>query len=390
MTPKISSLLVFILLVSGLISCKNEPASAIAQPINKNAVIDSTITAFQTTLLEQQIDSVFKKYDFNGSIAVFKDSLQLYRKENGYSDFKTKTKMDSSTVFAIGSVSKQFTAVLILLQMEQGKLNVTDKASKYLKEFQTKEYENITIHQLLNHTSGLNMFGGKLMFRSGSDFFYSNDGFNALGKIVEAVSGKSYDENAQELFKKAGMPHSSTANVFEGKNFASAYLGNGNSFQVVPDMPKRLAGKDIGTPAGGILSTIDDLHQWNCALYSGKILKPETLKQFSSKSAERHHAILGKMGYGYGIMMNIGKPECYFHSGYVKGSPSLNIYYPQTKTSVIILSNIANEEKGKSSTFRPHMEVKKITDHLENTLLQLKSKHSLSLYSNREAESEQQ
>lgn len=121
--------------------------------------------------MEQQIDSVFKKYDFNGSIAVFKDSLQLYRKENGYSDFKTKTKMDSTTVFAIGSVSKQFTAVLILLQMEQGKLNVTDKVSQYLKEFKLKEYENITIHQLLNHTSGLNIFGGKLMFRSGSDFF---------------------------------------------------------------------------------------------------------------------------------------------------------------------------------------------------------------------------
>lgn len=91
---------------------------------------------------------------------------------------------------------------MILLQMEQGKLNVTDKVSKYLKEFQIKEYENITIHQLLNHTSGLNMMGGKLMFKSGTDFYYSNDGFNALGKIVETVSGKSYDDNALELFKR--------------------------------------------------------------------------------------------------------------------------------------------------------------------------------------------
>lgn len=374
MTKKISLFLLFILLVSNLISCQKE-ITQVSKPIDKNAVVDSTITAFQKTLLEQQIDSVFKKYKFNGSIAVFKDSLKLYRKENGFSDFKTKTKIDSTTIFAIGSVSKQFTAALVLLQMEQGKLKVTDKASKYLKEFQIKEYENITIHQLLNHTSGLNTFGGKLMFKSGSDFFYSNDGFNALGKIVETVSGKSYDDNVQELFKKAGMKNSSTGNIFEGHNFASAYLGNANNFQVVPNMPKRLGSKDIGTPAGGILSTIDDLHLWNNALYGGKILKPETLKQLTSKSAERHHAILGKMGYGYGIMMNTGKPECYFHSGYVKGSPSLNIYYPQSKTSVIILSNIADEEKGKSSTFRPHVEVKKITDNLENTILQLKSKH---------------
>ncbi|MCS4303808.1 serine hydrolase [Chryseobacterium sp. BIGb0232] len=362
--------LMFLLPLCFLFSCKTEPS---APPVDKKAIIDSTITAFQKTLLEQQIDSVFKKYHFNGSIAVFKDSLPLYRKENGYSDFKRKTKIDSNTIFAIGSVSKQFTAVMTLLQMEQGKLNMTDKVSKYLKEFQIKEYENITIHQLLNHTSGLNMMGGKLMFKSGTDFNYSNDGFNALGKIVETVSGKSYNDNALELFKKAGMAHSSTGDIFKGTHFASAYLGNANKPEEVPNMPKRLGGKEIGTPAGGILSTIDDLHTWNSALYGGKILKPETLKLFMAKSSERRHAIFGKMGYAYGIMLNIGKPNSYFHSGYVKGSPSLNIYYPETKTSVIILSNIADEEKGKGLVFKPHIEVKKITDHLENTLNQLRS-----------------
>lgn len=370
--PKIFNSLFALLFLSVLITaCKNSSEHA-KKPLDKNAVIDSTIAAFQKTILEQQIDSVFKKYHFNGSVAVFKDSLKLYRNSNGYSDFKTKAKIDSSTIFAIGSVSKQFTAVLILLQAEQGKLNVNDKASKYLKEFQLKEYENITIHQLLNHTSGLNTFGGKLMFKSGSDFFYSNDGFNALGKIVETVTGKSFDENARELFLKAGMKHSSTGAVFKGSNFASAYLGSGKTFQEVPNMPERLAGKDIGTPAGGVLSTTDDLHTWNNALYGGKILKPETLRQFVSQSAERRHQIFGKMGYGYGIMLNIGQPESYFHSGYVKGSPSLNIYYPETKTSVIILSNTADEEKGKSTTFRPHTEIKKITDALENSVLKMK------------------
>ena len=221
--------LVVLSLIFFLFSCKTETPQP---PIDKKAIVDSTITAFQKTLLEQQIDSVFKKYHFNGSIAIFK-----------------------------------------------------------------------------------------------------------------------------------------------GTNFASAYLGNAGNFQEVPNMPKRLGGKEIGTPAGGILSTIQDLHTWNNSLYGGKILKPETLKQFMAKSAERRHAIFGKMGYAYGIMLNIGKPNSYFHSGYVKGSPSLNIYYPDTKTSVIILSNIADEEKGKGMTFKPHIEVKKITDHLENTLMQLRSEH---------------
>lgn len=299
--------------------------------------------------------------------------MELYRKNQGFSDFKNKTKINSKTVFAIGSVSKQFTAVLVLLQMEQGKLNVEDKVSKYLTDFQNKNYENITIHQLLNHTSGLNTLGGKLQFKSGTDFFYSNDGFNTLGKIVEKVSGKSYDENALELFKKVGMSHSSTGNLFEGGNFAGAYLGKGKVFEKIQNMPKRLGSKDLGIPAGGILSTIDDLHTWNNALYNGKILSSETLQKFETKSAERHHPIFGKMGYGYGIMSNIGKPSAYFHSGYVKGSPSLNIFYPETKTSVIILSNIADEEKGKGFTFKPHVEIKKITDAIENTIAGMKS-----------------
>lgn len=362
----------FFIVIMSFVSCKTE----IQKPaVDKNAVIDSTITAFQKTLLQQQIDSVFKKYNFNGSVAVFKDSIPLYRKENGFADFKSRTKIDDNTIFAIGSISKQFTSVLILLQMEQGKLNVHDKVSKYLKEFQNKEYENISIHQLLNHTSGLNTLGGKLMFKSGTDFFYSNDGFNALGKIVETVSGKSFSDNVMELFKKSGMKNSSTGAGFEGTGFAGAYLGNGKTAEKVPDMPKRLGGKEIGLPAGGVLSTIEDLHHWNNALYGGKILQPKTLTTFISKSSERHHQILGKMGYGYGIMLNIGSPIAYFHSGYIKGSPSLNIYYPETKTSVIILSNIADEGKGKSSIFRPHIEVKKITDNLENTLIQLRLKH---------------
>lgn len=365
----ISRIFILLISLSIIFSCsKPEPEKR----IDRNAIIDSTITVFEKKLLENQIDSVFKKYHFNGSIAVFKDSIQLYGKENGFSDFKSKNKIDNNTVFAIGSVSKQFTASLILLQMEQGNLKIDDKVSKYIKEFQTKDYENITIHQLLNHTSGLNTIGGKLMFKSGSGFFYSNDGFNTLGKVVEKTSGKSFDENVSELFKKAGMNNSSTGTLFEGNDFAGAYLGNEKKTEEIQDMPKRLGGKEIGIPAGGILSTIQDLHHWNNALYSGRILKPETLKQFVSQSAERHHPIFGKMGYGYGIMMNIGKPDAYFHSGYIKGSPSLNIYYPHEKTSVIILSNIADEEKGKNSIFKPHVEIKKITDAIENTVIDLR------------------
>ncbi|MCW3160340.1 serine hydrolase domain-containing protein [Chryseobacterium oryctis] len=375
MTQKKHSLLLFLFVLLTFISCRHDNLSE--KKINKNEIIDSTITAFQKELLKVQIDSVFKKYDFNGSVAVFKDSVQLYRKENGFIDFKTKTKIDSNSVFAIASISKQFTAVLVLLQEEQGKLNIEDKVSEYLSEFQNKDYENITIHQLLNHTSGLNNIGGKLLFKSGSDFYYSNDGFNALGKIVEKVSGKSYDENIMELFKKNGMNHSATGKNFRGNDFAGAFVGNAKNAEKIKNMPERLASKDIGIPAGGILSTIDDLHIWNNALYGGRILKPETLKKLTTKTSERNHPVFRKMGYGYGIMMNLEKPTAFFHSGYIKGSPSLNIYYPKTKTSVIILSNIADEQNGLGTVFNPHKEIRKIADVIENTVSKMKENDTI-------------
>lgn len=355
----------FFLISITIISCQK---TEIRQPVtvNKKAIADSAVNSYKRNLYTIQIDSVIKKYNFNGSVGIFKDSSMLYRKNNGFSNFKNKTPIDDQTVFAIGSVSKQFTAVLILLNMEKGKLNAEDKVSTYLKEFQSKEYENITIHQLLNHTSGLNNFGEKLVFKSGSGFNYSNDGFNALGNIIEKISGKSYDENITELFKKLGMKNSSTGNLFAGENFAGAYLGNAKTFEKIGNMPKRLGNKQIGIAAGGILSTVDDLHLWNSLLYSGKIIQPKTLEKFLNKSAERQHPIFGKMGYGYGIMSNTGNPKAYFHSGYIKGSPSLNIYYPESKTSVIILSNIADEEKGKNYTFNPHREIKNFSDMIEN------------------------
>ena len=349
-----------------LFSCKSDPVKVAATAAQeRNIIIDSTITAFQKKLLAQQIDSVFSKTKFNGSISVIRNGEKLYEKQNGFEDFKTKAKLDSNSVFAIGSLSKQFTAVLVLLQEEQSKLKINDKVSKYLVEFQPKEFENITIQQLLNHTSGLNDFGSGLLSKPGKEFNYSNKGFRYLGELVEKVSGKSYDENAKELFAKAGMKNSSTPNLFQGKDFAGAYTGNSNNFQKIDNMPKRLADKEISVAAGGILSTVPDLHRWNDALYNGRILKPESLQKFMEKSSGRNHPILGKMGYGFGIMMNPQKPVAYFHTGYVKGSPSLSIYYPETKTSVIILSNIADESKGKDAIFIPHKEVKKIADSLE-------------------------
>ena len=354
------------------ISCKQETEKTVAKEVNRASVIDSTITAFQKILLTQQIDTVFSKTKFNGSISIVQDHVKLYEKANGFEDFKTQSKLDSNSVFAIGSVSKQFTAVMILILEDQGKLNVNNKISRYLPEFQSKQFENITVHQLLNHTSGISDLGNGLHSQPGKKFSYSNKGYRLLGEITEKTSGKTFDENANELFAKAAMKNSYTATSFNGDHLAGAYSGTSKNFRIIENMPKRLANPSISSAAGGILSTVSDLHRWNDALYNGKILKPSSLKKFMTRTSGMDHPILGKVGYGYGIMMSEGRSVSYFHSGYVKGSPSLLIYYPQTKTSVVLLSNIADESKGKSAFFIPHKEVKKVTDAVQNAVVELR------------------
>ena len=262
-------------------SCKSE-AEKISE---RNAVVDSTMLEFQKIYFQNAIDSVFAKNKFNGSIAVFQDSMLIYEKEKGFENFKTKEKLDKNSVFAIGSVSKQFTAVLVLIQEENGKLKTTDEVSQYLTEFQNPEYEKITIHQLLNHSSGLIDFGQKLLFKSGTDFNYSNKGYRFLGEIVAKVSGQSFDQNLQTLFKKVKMIHSSTANLSSNGHFASAYLGTPTVFQQVQNMPKRLASQDISVAAGGVLSSLSDLHRWNFALYNGQILGKGSLKKMLTPSS---------------------------------------------------------------------------------------------------------
>ena len=353
--------LFFLLLFTIFFSCKKESETTKPEIITPEIAVRN----FKKSLYKNEIDSIFKRNLFNGSIAVFQDSILLTRKESGFEDFTLKTPISENTIFAIGSISKQFTAVMILKQNEAGKLQLQDSVSKFLSEFQTPEFEKITVEQLMNHTSGISDFGNGLQSKPGEKFNYSNKGFYFLGKILEKASGKSYDENAKEMFQNIGLKNTFTADNFSGANFGGAYTGNAKNFQQIENMPKRLADKSISIAAGGILSTINDLHLWNQKLYGGKIINPENLQKFLAQSAERAHPIFGKMGYGLGIMMTMGNPKSYFHSGYVKGSPSLNIYYPETKTSVIILSNIADETKGKTAFFKPHQEMKNFADVVE-------------------------
>lgn len=277
-----------------------------------NQLINETLRLFQKELLTQEINHLFDDNQFNGEISVKKDRLIMYQKSEGYEDFYSKTKLDSNSIFAIGSISKQFTVCLVLLEEEKGHLKTEDKVAKYLSQFKNKQYENITIHQLLNHTSRINNFGNGLLFKSGSDFNYSNKGYLFLGKLLE----KSFDELARKLFKKVNLKNTFTSATFKNNDFASAYIRNKKNAHKVQNMPNRLAKKFISVPAGGLLSNVNDLHLWNSALYNEKILSAKSLQKLTTSSIQREHFLFGNVGYG--IMTNSYPPTACFHTGYVK------------------------------------------------------------------------
>jgi len=349
-------------------SCSTEKAVPTKPDISKHQLYIDALAEVQERILASRIDSVFSNSGFNGSVSVTRAKKVIYKRVAGFEDFRIKKALTNKSVFAIGSVSKQFTAALILALEEQGKLSTADLAGKYLKSFSRKPFDKITIHQILNHTSGITDVGPGVISKPGAEFHYSNKGYRVLGEIIEKVSGKSYDDNFRELSRKAGMVSSFTADHFEGEYLAGAYFGSPERYKAVPNMPERLAQATISVAAGGVLSTSADLHKWNLALHEGRLFKTETLEKMRTKTSGTKHPILGEVGYGYGIMMS-ESPRAYFHSGYVKGSPSLLIYYPASRTSVVILSNIADMDKGKAFVFGPHKKIKEIMDGMERNKL---------------------
>jgi len=357
-------------------ACKKTEEVEAQKIIDQKRIEDSISLVKKSAEITPLLDSIILKNKFNTIVSVDWDNKKIYERANGFSNFKTETKIDNQTLFPIASNSKQFAAVLILQLQEQQKLNIEDKVSRYLQNYKTKTYQEITIAQLLHHTSGINFTGERLLFKPGRAMHYSNDGYKSLGDVVENLTGKSYDDNVVALFQKLGMTHSSTGNLFNGNNFASAHLGSLKQNEEVPNMPKRLDKNSISIAAGGILSTVDDLHLWNRSLYNGKVLSDSAFQTFVKPAKTFDHYILGKVKYGCGIMIHEEDPKTYLHTGYVKGAPSLVMYYSESKTSVVILSNIANEKLGKKAIYKSHREIRAKIDSLQMLWTKEETKNS--------------
>ncbi|WP_281633330.1 serine hydrolase domain-containing protein [Flavobacterium luteolum] len=294
---------------------------------------------------KKSIDSLLQNTNpkFNGVILISQNGKTLYSKAEGFSNFETRTPIKMDTQFEIMSNSKLIAAVLLLLEVEKGKVDLNDPIKKYLPELTQTWADSVTIHQLLNHSHGIIDLEKPLAFKPGTDFKYGNLSFNLVAKIVEFSSKKSYTEVAESLFKKLKMNHTFCYSKDKEQNLAKGYYNIKN--QLEPDTSRQITDETLG--ADGIISTVSDLAIWNNNLHKGKILKPESYQLLTKNTILSQHNFFGKekQPYGYGIRIVEEESVKYLgHTGLGDGFSGVNLYFPQSDVSLIVLENQMPED----------------------------------------------
>lgn len=313
-------------------------------PRNKIAQLDSLFTFYHNKRLFDGVASV----QWNGEL--------LYQKAFGQANREERIPNDTATVFRIGSVSKQFTAMLVMLLREEGKLSLDDSAGRFLPGF---AHGGVTIGQLLTHRSGIpdyttsaaylpGLYAGpqsmsdiitkycqdSALFVPGSQFRYSNSGYAVLAAIVEKAAGMPFGEALQQkICIPLGMRHTSFGLPPENGNTAKGYEG---------PMPE-IAPPAVNTPgAGGIFSSAPDLRKWENALTSCRLIPCERILEMMEPRADYAdwHA-----GYGYGWMTDrllfraSRKHIVHYHPGTDVGFFSMEVRQPDKGITITMLCN---------------------------------------------------
>lgn len=288
------------------------------------------------TCLSSKIDSIAEANHFNGVILLAEDSIIQYEKAFGYSNLENKIKLSTNDQFYIGSISKQITAVLVLREYENGKLNLGDKINKYLPQISQPWANEVTIHHLLTHTHGIVAVDAPLESELGTQFRYSQIGFGLLAQVLERINHKSFEKISTEFFTEYALNntfhpdnknYTNLVNGYEEDETGKILIAEGNPVKYIA--------------AGGFISNVEDLLTWNILLHSGKLVKPSTLDLMKTQYATRVHPILDKLEYGYGLVFKDGERNIQIGAfGYAPGFPSASYFYPQTDLNLIILGNI--------------------------------------------------
>lgn len=316
-----------------------------------------------------QIDSLLAiqtAKPFNGAILISTHSKTTYSKLNGYADLNKKTSFKKEDQFIVGSISKQFTAVLILQEYDKGHLQLHVPIRTYLPLPYQSWADTVTIHHLLTHTHGITDLAKPLAFPAGTQFMYSQLGYELLAQIAEKTSGKSFAELSRELFSSCQMKNSCHPNLHVHNNLVKGYSEYTTGILSVEPESSSL---ENYVAAGGFISTAQDLTLWNGMLHHGKLLKDTTYQLMITqhKNAVRNHPIFGTTYYGYGITVDRADNILQLgQTGFAPGFASMIFYFPKTKTNIVVLQNTVWDINDLKKTFYYHTQIRKI---IRNNLL---------------------
>ncbi len=300
-----------------------------------------------------------KYYGFNGNVLVAHNGELILKKSYGYSSFPEKEELKDTSTFQLASVSKQFTALAILMLKEQSKLNLDDDIRIYLPNL---PYKGVTIKNLLQHTAGLpnymwmlehNWKSDKLptnkdvvrllselnlpvYFSPGRKHEYSNTGYVLLASIIEVVTKQPFEDFIQNnIFSALGMCHSfihSAANIDVQSDYMLGYFRRWHRYRPYGES---LHDGIVGDK--GVYSTTGDLFLWDQALYDNKLISEESTEEAFTKGKIRNR---WSFSYGYGFRIkNIGEHKVIYHNGLWEGFRSAISRFIDSKNTVIVLNN---------------------------------------------------
>ncbi|MDR7129325.1 CubicO group peptidase (beta-lactamase class C family) [Algoriphagus sp. 4150] len=306
--------------------------------------------------LASKIDSIVQGSNFNGVVLLTVGNEAVFHKAKGYSNFEDSVLMEKDDQFVIGSISKQITAVMVLREYEKGKLNLNDEIGKYLPSIDQSWSKRVTIHHLLTHTHGIVDVNQPLEFEQGSQFNYSQLGYELLARILENITGNSFEELSTQLFLESGL--SNTVHP-ENKQYKSLVKGYEESENGILEYATNSLVNHVA--AGAFISNAEDLSRWNYLLYSGRLVGKESLELMKTRYATRIHPIFGQIEYGYGLLFNLGEENIQIGAlGYAPGFASACYYYPETDLSIIVLENAPKHLDDIKKTFKIHTQLMEV------------------------------
>jgi len=351
------------IILTGIYSPAEKPAKPLAQlsTVEINKLFQEVNTKFKNDALTAELDLMCE--NLNGSVLLAFGEELFYKKETGeklLSKKQPNNNIDEKTLFELASISKQFTAAAILKLNQEKKLELTDDVTKYLPHF---PYQNITIHHLLTHTSGLPEYMDfpekdfkkdtplsnaqlenylekirpKILSKPGERYKYINTNYALLALIVETITDTVFEDYIRkEIFTPAGLTETGfTSELTPKSNFTKGHLGDKS------ERPFHFQNGVLGDK--GVYSNTAELYRWVKAyLIDFKVL-PEEIVALATQPQNKLLKGKAEEYYGYGLRIeDAALGYLIYHGGLWRGFQNNMVYRPKDQYIFIVLSNFRN------------------------------------------------